>query len=124
MIERARIESSNIKRIYEPPAKSDGYRVLVDRFWPRGMTKEKASYDEWLKDVAPSNELRKWFGHKPARFHKFKERYKIELKASPAFNKLQDIVKSHKVVTLLYAAHDEQHNEALLLRELLDKVET
>jgi uncharacterized protein YeaO (DUF488 family) len=110
----------NIKRIYVWPAKNDGYRVLVDRLWPRGMSKEKAAYDEWLKDVAPSNELRKWFGHKPERFNEFRGRYVLELKDNPAFEKLKDIIESHKIVTLLYAAHDEEHNEARLLQEFLE----
>ena len=111
----------NIKRIYKQPAKDDGYRILVDRLWPRGMSKEKAAFDEWLKDVAPSNELRNWFGHKPERFNKFRERYITELRDNPAFERLKGIVESNKVVTLLYAAHDEKHNEAVLLQELLGK---
>ncbi len=111
----------NIKRIYEQPEKSDGYRILVDRLWPRGMSKEKAAYSEWLKSVAPSNGLRKWFNHKPERFSEFRERYIIELRDNPEFDRLKDIVKSHKVVTLLYAAHDEVHNEAVLLQEFLGK---
>jgi uncharacterized protein YeaO (DUF488 family) len=111
----------NIKRIYVQPAKDDGYRVLVDRLWPRGMSKEKAAYDEWLKDVAPSNELRKWFSHKPERFNEFRRRYALELKVNPTFEKLKDIIRSHKIVTLLYAAHDEEHNEARLLQEFLDQ---
>ena len=111
----------NIKRIYVQPAKNDGYRVLVDRLWPRGMSKENAAYDEWLKDVAPSNELRKWFSHKPERFNEFRRRYALELKVNPTFEKLEDIIKSHKIVTLLYAAHDEEHNEARLLQEFLDQ---
>jgi uncharacterized protein YeaO (DUF488 family) len=111
----------NIKQIYVQPAKDDGYRVLVDRLWPRGMSKEKAAYDEWLKDVAPSNELRKWFSHKPERFNEFRGRYALELKVNPAFEKLKDIIRSHKIVTLLYAAHDEEHNEARLLQEFLDQ---
>jgi uncharacterized protein YeaO (DUF488 family) len=109
----------NIKRIYVQPAKDDGYRVLVDRLWPRGMSKEKAAYDEWLKDVAPSNELRKWFSHKPEHFNEFRGRYALELKVNPTFEKLKDIIRSHAIVTLLYAAHDEEHNEARLLQEFL-----
>ena len=108
-----------VKRIYEQKETSDGYRVLVDRLWPRGMTKEKAVYSEWLKDVAPSNDLRKWFDHKPERFNEFRERYTRELSDNPEFDKLKDIVKSHHVVTLLYAARDEQHNEAVLLQEFI-----
>jgi uncharacterized protein YeaO (DUF488 family) len=110
-----------IKRIYEQPEKSDGYRVLVDRLWPRGVNKEKAALSEWLKGVAPSNNLRKWFDHKPERFDEFRERYIRELRDNPEFSTLKDIVKSHKAVTLLYAAHDEEHNEAILLQEFLGK---
>jgi len=108
-----------IKRIYEQPAKDDGYRVLVDRLWPRGVSKEKAACDEWLKEVAPSTELRKWFNHQPERFKEFKARYIVELKNNPALETLKAIVKKHKTVTLLYAAHDEKHNEAIILQELL-----
>lgn len=110
-----------IKRIYEQPEKSDGYRVLVDRLWPRGVSKEKAALNEWLKGVAPSNDLREWFDHKPERFDEFRERYMRELRDNSEFNTLKDIVKSHKVVTLLYAARDEEHNEAILLQEFLGK---
>jgi uncharacterized protein YeaO (DUF488 family) len=108
-----------IKRIYEESAKEDGYRVLVDRLWPRGVSKEKAACDEWLKDVGPSNNLRKWFGHKPEHFAEFSKRYHEELKHNPAFKRLQDIAESHEYLTLLYAARDEQYNEARVLCDLL-----
>ncbi|KAF1007452.1 MAG: hypothetical protein GAK28_01794 [Luteibacter sp.] len=108
----------HIKRIYEAPAKGDGFRVLVDRLWPRGVKKEDAHYDLWLKDVAPSPGLRTWFGHRPEHWKVFRERYLAELAASSA----PDILRTHLRtgdVTLLYAAKDEQHNHALVLAEYL-----
>jgi uncharacterized protein YeaO (DUF488 family) len=110
-----------IKRIYEEPTPNDGRRILVDRLWPRGLTKEKARVDWWLKEIAPSNELRRWFGHDPARWAEFKARYRDELKSQGA---LLDELRSLAVkesVTLLYAAKDEEHNNALLLRDLLSQ---
>jgi uncharacterized protein YeaO (DUF488 family) len=109
----------NIKRIYDEPAGSDGYRVLVDRLWPRGVSKENAKLDEWLKEVGPSDELRKWFNHDPAKFDEFKERYQTELRSNPAFEDLQKIVQAHEHVTLLYSAHDNEHNQAVVLQSLL-----
>lgn len=108
-----------IKRIYEEPEDGDGYRVLVDRLWPRGMTKERARIDEWLRDVAPSTELRKEFRHDPDRFADFAERYRVELDANPAIEALRETVKAHDVVTLVYAAHDTEHNQAIVLRDYL-----
>lgn len=108
-----------IKRIYEEPAATDGYRVLVDRLWPRGVSKDKAKLDEWLKEVGPSDELRQWFGHDPAKYEQFKQKYETELKKNAAFQELQDIVKSHDTVTLLYSAHDTDHNQAVVLQGLL-----
>lgn len=110
-----------IKRIYASPSKADGYRVLVDRLWPRGVSKDKAKLDEWLKDVAPSDELRKWFNHDPAKFAEFKKRYERELAQNPALETLRSIVKEHGTVTLLYGAHDAEHNQAAVLCELLGK---
>jgi uncharacterized protein YeaO (DUF488 family) len=108
-----------IKRIYEPPAKGDGRRVLVDRVWPRGVSREAAALDLWLKDVAPSTQLRKWFGHDPSRFTAFRDRYRQELDQNPqpvaelaALAKLGDLV-------LLYSAHDELNNQAVVLAEYL-----
>lgn len=108
----------HIKRIYEPAARSDGARVLVDRIWPRGMSKEKAGLDLWLKDIAPSTQLRKWFGHDPERFAEFRKRYRAELKGKDeAIAELGKLPQ--KNVTLLYSAHDEQHNQAVVLAEYL-----
>ena len=109
-----------LKRVYLPAEETDGYRILVDRLWPRGVSKEKAKIDLWLKEVAPSNELRKWFGHDPERFNTFTERYKAELQASGALEELRQAIQEHPNTTLLYAAHDEQHNNAIVLQELLE----
>lgn len=109
-----------VKRIYDPPDATDGARVLVDRLWPRGMRKERAKLTLWLKEIAPSDELRRWFGHDPARFVEFARRYRGELSAnSEAVARLEDLVKSGRV-TLLYAAHDEEHNEARVLADYLE----
>jgi uncharacterized protein YeaO (DUF488 family) len=104
-----------IKRIYDEPAADDGYRVLVDRLWPRGVSKERAALDEWMKDVAPSPDLRTWFGHKPERFAEFSARYESELQTNAAAKKLGELIKQHDNVTLLYAAHDPKVNHALVL---------
>lgn len=114
-----------VKRVYEAAAPTDGYRVLVDRIWPRGVKKEVAAIDSWLKEVAPSTELRKLFGHDPERFDAFCQRYLAELKKKPAddaFSALQQIVKDHKTVTLVYGAKDETHNQAVVLAEELKKL--
>lgn len=108
-----------IKRVYEKPEKKDGYRILVDRLWPRGLTKEKAAVDLWLKDIAPSTELRKWFNHDPEKYAEFKKRYLREVKAN---EESVSIIKEHLKkgeVTLIYAAKDQNNNEALVLKELL-----
>ena len=108
-----------IKRIYEDRAMDDGYRVLVDRLWPRGISKEGAHVDEWLKEVGPSNELRKWFGHEPPKYPEFKKRYAKELHEQPELLKhLRDLAKKQRV-TLVYSAKDEEHNQAVVLREVL-----
>ena len=104
-----------IKRIYEPTQKEDGFRVLADRLWPRGVTKEKAHLDLWLKEIAPSNDLRKWFGHDPKKWDEFKKKYLKELEKSPQLEQLKKLEKENKVVTLLYAAKDTEHNEAVVL---------
>jgi len=108
-----------IKRIYEAPARSDGARVLVDRIWPRGVKRENAELDLWLKDVAPSTELRKWFGHEPERFAEFARRYRHELDGNP--EPLAELRKlgEGRNLTLLYSAHDERHNQAVVLAEYL-----
>ena len=111
----------SIKRVYSEPDKSDGMRILVDRLWPRGLSKEKAKVDLWLKDISPSNELRKWFGHDPKRWPEFKRRYTEELsKAATPLDALQEIARRN-VATLLYGAKDEEHNEAVVLLDLLRK---
>lgn len=106
-----------IKRVYEQPDKHDGRRILVDRLWPRGLTKEKASVDLWLKDIAPSTALRKWFGHDPDKWEAFKERYLAELKnnSEPIRLLKQELDKGD--VTLVYGAKDEEHNEAVVIQE-------
>jgi hypothetical protein len=108
-----------IKRAYAPAEETDGYRILVDRLWPRGISKEKAKIDLWLKSVAPSSDLRKWFGHIPERFPEFTKRYKAELAESGALDELRKVLSEHPDATLLFAAHDEEHNNAVVLKELL-----
>ena len=106
-----------IKRVYEPRDKDDGMRILVDRLWPRGLTKEKASVDLWLKDIAPSTELRKWFGHDPSKWQEFKKRYLKELKGNSEQVQLLKQEVDKGTVTLVYGAKDEEYNEALVLQE-------
>lgn len=110
-----------IKRIYDEPAKDDGYRVLVDRLWPRGVSKERAALDEWNKDISPSPDLRAWFGHKPELFEEFTVRYREELKENPAVAAFRETAKKHDTITLLYAAHDPKINHAVILRDFLQK---
>ena len=110
-----------IKRIYEPYSKDDGYRILVDRLWPRGVKKEAAHVNTWLKEVAPSAGLRKWFGHDPAKWTEFKKKYHAELKGSEALDSLLSNIHEHKTVTLLYGAKDEEHNQAAVLQQLVSK---
>ncbi len=108
-----------IKRIYEPASPDDGARVLVDRVWPRGVTKDAAQLALWLRDIAPSTALRKWFGHDPARWSAFRDRYRDELAANePIVAELEALVRRGRV-TLLYGARDEQHNQAVALAEYL-----
>ncbi|EGN55616.1 hypothetical protein PRBRB14_00450 [Hallella multisaccharivorax DSM 17128] len=108
-----------IKRVYLPAEVDDGYRVLVDRLWPRGIKKETARIDLWAKTLAPSSELRKWFDHIPERFEEFSKRYVAELKANPEATAILDSLRAHDQVTLLYGAKDEQHNNAVVLLHLL-----
>jgi uncharacterized protein YeaO (DUF488 family) len=111
--------SVRLKRAYEPPAPSDGYRVLIDRLWPRGVKRESAHLDEWANELAPSAPLRRWFGHDPARFAEFRQRYIHELSAQE--DKLQALRRRarEKTVTLVYGARDTEHNDAVVLAELL-----
>lgn len=108
-----------LKRIYEEPEETDGYRILVDRLWPRGIKKEKAKIDLWAKDIAPSNELRKWFAHDAAKWDAFTKRYKGELNANPEFRNLVSQISSKPVVTILFAAKDTEHNNAVVVRSML-----
>ena len=109
----------HLKRVYEEPSTNDGLRVLVERLWPRGLTKERAAVDLWLKDVAPSPELRKWFGHDPARWEQFQERYRRELREKKDAVRLLKQKAKEGTVTLVYAARDEEHNGALVLKRIL-----
>ena len=110
-----------IKRGYEKPESEDGIRILVDRLWPRGLTKEKASIDLWLKDIAPSTQLRKWFNHDPEKWNKFKKRYLAELNENKKSVSMLKEQLTNSVVTLIFGAKDEEHNEALVLKELFSR---
>lgn len=107
------------KRVYEDAEASDGYRVLVDRLWPRGVSKEKAKLDEWAKELAPSTELRKWFNHDPAKFTEFSQRYLAEVDENSNAPEIIKNWRTHDKVTLLYGARDEVHNEADVLQKWL-----
>ena len=109
----------HIKRIYDPVSKTDGYRILVDRLWPRGIKKEDAHIDKWMKEVAPSTALRKWFNHEPEKWPQFITKYRAELKASNDFAELVSLTNEHKAITLLYSAKDEQHNQAVALKQFI-----
>jgi uncharacterized protein YeaO (DUF488 family) len=117
----SRIAAKNVKlkRAYELAERADGVRVLIDRLWPRGLKKANAALDRWLKDLAPSTELRKWFGHDPARWNEFRRRYKTELRRhGDQLNELRTLARQG-CVTLVYSAHDEVHNDAVVLRNVL-----
>ena len=109
-----------LKRVYEKPSRKDGVRILVDRLWPRGLTKERAAVTLWLKDVAPSSELRKWFGHDPVKWKEFQVRYRKELRQKKDVLKLLKQKSEERTVTLVYGARDEQHNEAVVLRKIVE----
>lgn len=111
-----------LKRAYEPAAAEDGYRVLVERLWPRGLSKERARVDRWIKEAGASTELRRWFGHDPARWEEFRRRYADEVRARPdVLEELRDVLREHRTVTFLFAARDEEHNNAVALKELLER---
>ncbi len=112
-----------IKRVYDPPARADGVRILVDRLWPRGLAKRDAKLDRWMREIAPSTELRKFFGHDPAHWKEFRTRYLAELKREEARRLLDEIAGLAKkgAVTLIYGASDREHNQAVVLKELLDR---
>ena len=109
----------DIKRVYEQAADEDGVRILVDRLWPRGVSKERAALSGWLKDVAPSPDLRRWWHHDPDRFEDFARRYRTELDDNPALGDLLSIVREHDRTTLVYAAKDPAVNHALILRDYI-----
>jgi uncharacterized protein YeaO (DUF488 family) len=108
-----------LKRAYVPAEPSDGVRILIDRLWPRGVSKKEAALDEWMKDIAPSTELREWFGHDPARWAEFERRYRAELRQHTAeLDRIRDLART-RTVTLIYSAHDEKHNDAVVLQQVL-----
>lgn len=108
-----------LKRAYVPAAPGDGIRILIDRLWPRGVSKTEAALDDWMKDIAPSPELREWFGHDPARWAEFGRRYRAELRQhAKELNHIRDLART-KTVTLVYGARDEEHNDAVVLRHVL-----
>jgi uncharacterized protein YeaO (DUF488 family) len=109
-----------LKRAYEQPSKDDGLRILVERLWPRGLTKQKAAIDLWLKDLAPSPELREWYGHDPARWPEFRKRYRAELINQGGALQLLKFVSDRQRVTFVYAAKDEERNSATLLKEAVE----
>jgi uncharacterized protein YeaO (DUF488 family) len=111
-----------IKRIYEETTKEDGYRVMVDRLWPRGIAKDDKRFDEWAKDLAPTNELRLWYAHVPERWPEFKSRYRAELKANEAVATFLETHEDKKRITLVYAAKDVEHAHALVLQQYLQKL--
>jgi uncharacterized protein YeaO (DUF488 family) len=115
--------SINIKRAYEPAASADGYRVLVDRLWPRGVRKEAAHIDRWAKELSPTTELREWFGHDPDKWREFQKRYRAELRRAEAQAALEDVAgrAAHGRVTLVYGTKDSEHSNAMVLRELIER---
>ncbi|MAO63739.1 MAG: hypothetical protein CL666_01935 [Balneola sp.] len=108
------------KRVYEDPSEDDGYRVFTERLWPRGVSKERAALDQWIKSIAPSHDLRKWFDHDPDKWGEFKERYRRELFGSDAVNEMVEIIRANDTVTMVYASKDEEHNSMVLLKEFLE----
>jgi uncharacterized protein YeaO (DUF488 family) len=110
-----------VKRVYEPPSEDDGLRVLVDRLWPRGLSRESAKVDLWLRDAAPSDELRRWFNHDPSRWDEFKSRYFEELRGNRAVDQLLEVLRSGRTITLLYAARSP-YNNAVALKEYLESL--
>ena len=110
-----------LKRVYERPSAADGVRVLVDRLWPRGLSKHDVSADLWLRDAAPSGELRVWYGHDPRRWRRFSRKYRAELARQPDVLELLDDLRRRAPVTLIYGARDEAHNNAIVLREMLEE---
>lgn len=113
-----------LKRVYEKPSSKDGTRILVDRLWPRGLTKEQAAVKLWLKELAPSTELRKWFGHDPDKWEKFQARYREELKdKEDALHELKKECRKH-TITLVYGSRDQEHNGAIVLKKILEELKS
>ena len=112
-----------IKRVYDPPERGDGERILVDRLWPRGLSKRNAAVDVWLKDLGPSHELRKWFGHDPRRWNEFRRRYRAELRAKHDSLAATARKASRGTVTLLFGARDPEHNQAVVLKETIERLQ-
>ena len=119
MTERIAADHIRLKRSYEPPGSGDGTRVLVDRLWPRGVSKARADLDQWMKEIAPSTGLRKWFAHDPARWDEFRRRYAEELHRNADLLTQLRALAREGTVTLVYSAHDEVHNDAVVLRDVL-----
>ncbi len=115
---------TRIKRVYSEPSPRDGERILVDRVWPRGISKERARIVEWRKELAPSTSLRKWFGHEPAKWTEFRRRYRTELARSGTMDELKKLARLSRkgMITLVYSAADEEHNQAVVLKELIDEL--
>ena len=110
-----------IKRVYDLPTKEDGFRILVDRLWPRGISKEKAKLDLWMKDIAPSEPLRTWFNHEPSKWGEFQKKYKTELSVKQAaINQIEQLEKEKGAITLVYSARDTEHNNAVALKSVLE----
>ena|SRR5690625_2478628 len=112
-----------LKRIYEDKSNNDGKRILVDRVWPRGVSKEKAGLDEWFKEIGPTKELRQWFDHDPEKFEAFAKKYRKELQSGEqkaSYDKLKEIEKNNETITLVFSAKDEKHNQAQVLKDMLD----
>jgi uncharacterized protein YeaO (DUF488 family) len=119
MSKRIAADHVRLKRAYEPPAADDGTRILIDRLWPRGVKKTDAAIDEWMKEIAPSSALRKWFGHDPDRWQEFRRRYQSEIRQHPEqFERLRTLAQ-HGPITLVFSARDQAHNDAVVLKDLL-----
>ncbi|HEY0840769.1 MAG TPA: DUF488 family protein [Vulgatibacter sp.] len=118
------VASVRIKRVYEPPDRADGHRILVDRVWPRGKSKASAAIEAWMRDVAPTTPLRKWFGHDPDRYEEFRRRYLAELRQEPARSLVESLAEmaSREELTLVYGAKDEAHNQAVVLAEEIRRI--
>ncbi|HJZ47108.1 MAG TPA: DUF488 family protein [Roseiflexaceae bacterium] len=110
-----------LKRVYEPPNKDDGFRILVERLWPRGLSKQRAQVDLWLKDISPSPQLRTWYGHELTKWQEFQRRYRAELENNLAVRQLQQLLQDKPVITFVYAARDAEHNSAQVLKGFLEE---